>query len=132
MADIVLESKNHHSKLYFTDGNLVICCRDPDFTPTYFKVHQSVLSTHAHVIKDIIGLPSTGKSADFYDGVPFIEFSETSEDVESFLNFYYYPFSPGNLLRDDNLVIASQNLWCSRTSGEVRGGRLENGHLAKD
>ena len=84
----------HHSELYFPDGNFVIIAQDAAKTTdqVHFRVHQSILSKHSQVFKDMFTLPGPPADAqEFYDGVPFVEVNDDPEDMAKFLTILYEP-----------------------------------------
>ena len=95
MIDDGTSSSNlRHPELYFSDGNFVIIAQDAakKTDRIHFRVHQSILSKHSQVFKDMFNLP--GPPADvqeFYDGVPFVEVNDDPEDLAKILTILYEP-----------------------------------------
>jgi len=90
-----MSTSPNHPTLYFSDGNLVFCCKATDQTPTYFRIHRSYISSNSSVISDMLSLPSPSDGQDLYDGVPMVELAADPCNMEIFLNFFYQPWYVG-------------------------------------
>ena len=94
MGDGTSSSNIHHPDLYIPDGNFVIIAQDgaKKTDRIHFRVHQSTLSKHSQVFKDMFTLPGPPENAqEFYDGVPFVEVNDDPEDMAKFLTVLYEP-----------------------------------------
>lgn len=89
---------NHHPTLYFSDGSLVIVCKSHEETPTYFRVHKTIMARHSPVFADMLTVPSPPDNQDVYDGVPLVEFPDDPKDVTIFLKFFYEPLYAKSLI----------------------------------
>ena len=84
----------HHSKFYFEDGNLVIrSSEDPKRDgATLFRVHKGVLALNSPVFAGMFTLPDAGTDVqDSHNGVPLVELTDSSEDLESLFAVLYDP-----------------------------------------
>ena len=94
MGDGTSSSNIHHPYLYIPDGNIVIIAQDAakKTDRVHFRVHQSSLSKHSQVFKDMFTLPASPENAqELYDGVPFVEVNDDPDDIAKFLTILYEP-----------------------------------------
>ena len=68
----------NHPTLYIEDGNFIIQCAS-----TLFCMHKSRLSKHSEVFRDLCARDY--KPADKLRGLPWIEVSDSEEDMEILL-----------------------------------------------
>ena len=113
MGDGTSSSNIHHPDLYFPDANFVIIAQDgaKKTDRIHFRVHQSMLSKHSQVFKDMFTLPGSPENAqEFYDGVPFVEVNDDPEDMAKFLTILYEPLYV-NSAWFSNRVFESSHSW---------------------
>lgn len=81
------EFENHQS-LYLTDGNVILTAssatRPNSFT--VFRVHQSLLSRHSSILKEML---ADTDAREEHDGVPCIHMSDSEEELECLLKYIY-------------------------------------------
>lgn len=97
-------SFQHHQRLYLADGNVCLSAlwtsqpslenqtaiQEPSVIGTIFRVHQSILSIHSDIFRDMFSLPSTQGTNETYDGVPLVQMPDSAEDLEALLAALYY------------------------------------------
>ena len=81
--------QQHHTTLYYPDGNVVLSARGQDGSIEYFRVHQSVLTRHSPVLADMFAMPLMKDET--YDGVLHVRMPDSAEDLASFLEVLYDP-----------------------------------------
>ena len=75
----------HHGKLWFKDGNIVLLAGT-----TAFKLHQGVLSHHSTVFCDMFALPQPPSSeAEEFEGCPCVVLQDDPEQLAEFLSVLY-------------------------------------------
>lgn len=106
-----MDTFQRHPVLYFADGNvclsathgLVAHVSSP--TPStevnevhvpaqpleiVFRVHQSVLSLHSPIFKDLFALPSPPEVNETYDKAQLVRMPDRADDLESLLKAFYF------------------------------------------
>lgn len=105
VTSIMLYPDQHHTTLYFEDGNVVLSAVDKRDTRCYFRVHRSILCRYSPVFQEMFMLPPLTeegpekKIAELYDGVLEVQMADSAEDVDSFLSVLYDPTCVSTLLR---------------------------------
>ena len=77
-------TEEHHSTLYFDDGNVVLSCGS-----TLFRVHRSLLSKHSSVFLERFQPPQEDVKPEILNGLPHVVLDDTSEEMEALLNTIY-------------------------------------------
>ena len=73
----------HHDDLWFEDGNIVLITSNMGF-----RVHQSILSRHSHVFRDMLTIPQPSDELKVED-CPVVHLSDSGEDIQYFVNALY-------------------------------------------
>lgn len=76
-----------------SDGNIVIAAVETSETKTVthaFRVHQSLLSKHSTVFRDMFTLPQS-LDVEQYEGVPVVKLPDRYRDVKGLLRMFYDP-----------------------------------------
>ena len=84
----------NHDSLYLPDGNVILLAPSSNSSTTtsiprsfaVFRVHQSLLSRHSSVIKELL---SDRDALEEHDGVPSIHMSDSAEEIECLLKYIY-------------------------------------------
>lgn len=105
-----MDTFQRHPVLYFTDGNVCLsatygaAAHAPSPTPStevavhapaqhleiVFRVHQSVLSLHSPIFKDLFALPSPPEVNEIYDKAPLVRMPDQADDLEALLKAFYF------------------------------------------
>ena len=89
MPDIPMLPVKHHEKHWVHDGSLVIGAVDSKKTATtLFRVHRTLLTDQSEVFASMFSLPQGEESCqtDSYEGLPFVQLPDTSEEVAVLLD----------------------------------------------
>lgn len=69
--------------LWFKDGNIVLQTRSKQY-----RVHQSVLSVHSSVFRDMFSIPQPDEQKTI-DGCPVVDLVDPSEEWDTLLELMY-------------------------------------------
>ena len=75
-------------QVWFADGNIIVSAGIKEIL--LFKCHQSLLSKHSEVFKDMFTLPPTA-IMETYQGLPKVHLPDPAEDVRALLRMLYDP-----------------------------------------
>lgn len=81
-----------HSSLYLTDGNICLAAVETGENKKewiMFRVHQSILSIHSPIFRDMLALPS-GDNIEQFEGVPLVRLPDNASDIEAVLEALYF------------------------------------------
>ena len=78
-----------HEKLYFSDGNIVVCSGGVGSDRVVFKVHKAVLCLHSSVFADMFSLPNVSRGNETYDGVPLVVTTDDAQGWEDLFGHLY-------------------------------------------
>ncbi|KAI0315095.1 hypothetical protein OF83DRAFT_1133646 [Amylostereum chailletii] len=85
----------HSDDIWMKDGNFILRALPSDEnTMLTFKVHKSVLATHATFFRDLFGGPQDAAleaSSQQYEGLPVMDTQDAENDLDDFLHAMYYP-----------------------------------------
>lgn len=101
-----MDTFQRHPVLYFADGNVCLSathglaahvCTEVNevHVPAQpleivFRVHQSVLSLHSPIFKDLFALPSPPEVNDTYDKAPLVRMPDRADELEALLKAFYF------------------------------------------
>ncbi|KAL0947808.1 hypothetical protein HGRIS_013881 [Hohenbuehelia grisea] len=87
--------------LYFSDGNIVLSASphetssegdEQTFVITYFRVHQSILSKHSPVFKDMFAVAQPAEGLENrYNDLPLVYLHDDPTELKAFLQTFYDP-----------------------------------------
>ncbi|KII89405.1 hypothetical protein PLICRDRAFT_53836 [Plicaturopsis crispa FD-325 SS-3] len=90
--------ENRDPDLYFEDGSIVLSAsahagnggdsESETKVVTYFRVHKTVLASHAGVFKDMFSITPPAVMEE-YDGVPLVILHDDPKDLKAFLHIIY-------------------------------------------
>lgn len=89
--------EQHHSTLYFEDGNVVLSALDKDGQRCYFRVHQSVLCRYSPIFEEMFQIPPLRGEGpehaivEVYDGVLHIQMPDSADELGSLIGVLYDP-----------------------------------------
>ena len=81
----------HHSSLYFDDGDIALAAELQAGTKQVFKVHRIFLCHFSEVFRSMFAVVSSDESRERYEGVPLVEMpsEDSADEISALLEVMY-------------------------------------------